>query len=205
MKLFITFEGGEGSGKSTQIQLLTDHLRRQGYTVVATREPGGTRIGDQIRRLLLDSDLSEMDSRTEALLYAASRAQLVREVIRPALSRENIVICDRYIDSSIAYQAFARGLERAMITDLSQWATDSLMPDLTFLLKIPPETGLSRATGGKSDRIEQEELSFHGRVALGFDELAAENPGRFRIIAADNDVELIHSQIIGLVDERLNA
>jgi len=205
MKLFITFEGGEGSGKTTQIQLLTGHLQRKGYTVTTTREPGGTRIGDQIRRLLLDSSLSEMDKHTEALLYAASRAQLVREIIRPALARENIVICDRYIDSSIAYQVFARGLERDVIMGLSQWATDNLRPDLTFLLRIPPETGLSRAGGGKTDRIEQEELSFHRQVALGYDELAAEDPKRFQIIGADNDVELIHANIVSLVEERLKS
>ncbi len=204
MKLFITFEGGENSGKTTQIQLLADYLRREGHIIVATREPGGTRIGEQIRDLLLDSDLSEMDRHTEALLYAASRAQLAREVIRPALEQGHIVICDRYIDSSIAYQAYARGLEREIVTDISQWATGDLTPDITFLLKLPPEKGLLRA-GGKTDRIEEERLSFHQQVALGYDKLAADNPERFRVIEADNNIEIVHANIVDLLKQRLKS
>ena len=203
--LFITFEGGEGSGKTTQIQLLAGHLRREGRTVLTTREPGGTRIGDAIRELLLDSTLSEMSDRAEALLYAASRAQLVDEVIKPALAEDKVVICDRYIDSSVAYQAFARGLDREAVENISLWATGNLLPDLTFLLKIPAEKGLFRAITGEADRIEREEITFHEQVEAGYNRLAAENPLRFRIIEAAADIELVHARIAEIVDLKLKA
>lgn len=202
--LFITFEGGEGSGKTTQIQLLAGHLRREGRQVLFTREPGGTRIGDPIRELLLDPALTEMDDRTEALLYAASRAQLVSEVIRPALSQGKIVISDRYIDSSLAYQVFARGLDRRLILDINTWATGGLIPELTFLLKMPAQSGLFRVTG-EADRIEREEVAFHEKVESGYERLAAEYPDRFRVIEANNDIELVHARIAEIVDLKLKS
>lgn len=203
--LFITFEGVEGAGKSTQIQLLAGHLRREGRQVLTTREPGGTRIGDALRELLLDATLTEMSDYAEALLYAASRAQLVHEVIRPALKEGKIVICDRYIDSSIAYQVFARGLGREMIETISLWATDNLLPDLTFLLKIPAEKGLFRAVTGEADRIEQEEIAFHEQVEAGYDKLAAEDTNRIRVIEATDDIELLHAQVAEIVDLKLKG
>jgi len=200
--MFITLEGGEGSGKTTQIQLLASHLRKEGHPVTTTREPGGTRISDAIREILLDPTTSEMDDRTEALLYAASRAQLVAEVIKKDLDSGKIVICDRYIDSSIAYQVFARGLKRETIEDISNWAVDGLWPDITFYLRVSPKHGLSRATG-ESDRIQKEELEFHDQVASGYEELALENPDRIKVIEAISDIDEIHGQIAKIVDLQL--
>lgn len=200
--MFITFEGGEGSGKTTQIQLLAGHLRREGHRVVTTREPGGNRISDAIRELLLDPTLSEMDDHTEALLYAASRAQLVSEVIKPELQKGSVVICDRYIDSSIAYQVFARGLERRQVEKINYWATGSLVPDLTLFLRVPPKSGLSRATG-EADRIEREEIDFHEQVMEGYEALARDYPGRIVIINAVGDIDQVHAEIAKVVDQRL--
>ncbi len=200
--MFITFEGGEGSGKTTQIQLLANHLRKEGHVVSTTREPGGSRISDAIREILLDPILSEMDDRTEALLYAASRAQLVTEVIRKDLDGGNIVICDRYIDSSVAYQVFARGLDREKIEGISLWAVDDLMPDLTFYLRVPPKQGLGRATG-EADRIESEEIEFHHQVAGGYEKLALENPNRIKVIEAINDIDEVHAEITEIVDLKI--
>lgn len=200
--MFITFEGGEGSGKTTQIQLLAGHLRREGHRVITTREPGGNRISDAIRELLLDPTLSEMDDHTEALLYAASRAQLVSEVIKPELQKGSVVICDRYIDSSIAYQVFARGLERRQVEKINYWATGSLVPDLTLFLRVPPKSGLSRATG-EADRIEREEIDFHEQVMEGYEALARDYPGRIVIINAVGDIDQVHAEIAKVVDLRL--
>ena len=200
--MFITFEGGEGAGKTTQIQLLASHLRKEGRAVTTTREPGGTRISDAIRKILLNPALSEIDDRTEALLYAASRAQLVAEVIRKDLSSGKIVICDRYIDSSIAYQVFARGLKRETIEEISNWAVDGLWPDITFYLRVSPKHGLTRATG-ESDRIQKEEIEFHDQVAEGYEKLALENPNRIKVIEGIVDIEEVHAQISRIVEMKM--
>jgi dTMP kinase len=179
--LFIAFEGGEGAGKSTQARRLADALVARGYEVVLTFEPGATALGRQIRQLLLDPANTEMSPRTEAMLYAADRAQHVGEVIRPALARGAVVITDRYVDSSLAYQGGGRTLELAEVRRLSQWATDGLTPDLTVLLDIDPEVGLRRATG-PGDRLESEALAFHQRVRAAFLDLARHGRDRYVVV-----------------------
>jgi dTMP kinase len=184
--MFITLEGPEGSGKSTQIPLLAAFLEEQGYSVVTTREPGGTRIGDQIRNTLHDVENTEMEPPTEFLLYSASRAQLVREVILPALGENKIVLCDRYADSSIAYQGYGRDLDLDNLLAITEFATNSLKPDLTFLLDIDVEEGLSRRISGAEEmnRLDLETLAFHQRVRDGYHKLAAADPERWVIIDA---------------------
>ncbi|HAW59968.1 MAG TPA: dTMP kinase [Actinobacteria bacterium] len=200
---FITFEGIEGSGKSTQMKLLAAHLRKKGCSVVTTREPGGTRIGNGIRRILLDPKFGEMDFRAEALLYAASRAQHVCEVIKPALDAGKVVISDRYVDSSLAYQVFGRGLLWEEIEKVNRWATGGLEPDLTILLYIPTEEGLSRAKESAADRIERESVEFHRRVQEGYKKLAQKFPERYSVVDATGSAESIHHKILQAVESRL--
>jgi dTMP kinase len=201
--LFITFEGVEGSGKSTQIELLKEFLSDKGYDVVATREPGGTRIGDKIRKILLNPDFQEMDCRAEALLYAASRAQHVAEIIAEAVEGGKIVISDRYTDSSLAYQSFGRGLEQKRLEVINEWATGGLEPDLTILLDIPADKGLRRTSRSLADRIEQENLEFHDRVSKGFLRVAKKFPRRIRVVNASRDVEEIHQEVVKIVGKLL--
>src|SRR4051794_31876801 len=179
---FLVFEGGEGAGKSTQVQLLTEWLRSRGLTVVVTREPGATAIGSQVRALLLDP-ANRVSTRAEALLYAADRADHVEKVIRPALERGDVVVSDRYVDSSLAYQGAGRDLALEDVARISRWATDGLVPDLTVLLDVPPGTGLVRA-GTEPDRIEAEPEAFHERVRDGFRELADRHPSRYLVVDA---------------------
>ena len=187
--MFITFEGGEGSGKSTQKCRVVAKLRDTGAEVVATREPGGTELGDRIRAVLLDRAHVGMQPRAELLLYEASRAELVASVIRPALERGATVLCDRYSDSSIAYQAFGRGLPVDDVRELSELATAGLLPDRTVLLDVAPAVGLARATGGGADRLESEAVAFHERVRDGFLAIAAEEPDRFRVVDAGQSAD----------------
>ncbi len=185
--IFVTFEGGEGAGKTTQIKLLANHLRSQGQDVLETRDPGGTTIGKEIRNLLLDRENTRMADRTELLLYQASRAQLVREVILPALEKGQIVLSDRFTDSTIAYQGYGRGLDVGVIRAMNDFTTQGVHPDLTFLLDLDPQVGLQRAGRGSPgkapDRIEAEILAFHHRVREGYRTLAREEP--FRIVTVD--------------------
>lgn len=190
--LFITFEGGDGVGKSTQISLLADFLRENGHEVVVTREPGGTELGRQIRQLLLHG--GEVSPRAEALLYAADRSHHANTVIRPALERGAIVLCDRYLDSSVAYQGAGRILGAQEIRDLSLWATEELLPDMTFLLDMPVEVSAARV-GGEQDRIESAGRDFHEAVRAQFLELAAKEPERWRVLDASADIETIAAQI----------
>jgi dTMP kinase len=180
--LFLVFEGGEGSGKSTQIELLREFLIERGRRVVVTHEPGGTAIGERLRQVLLDPASASMSDKTEALLYAADRAQHVDEVIRPALDKGAIVICDRYVDSSIAYQGLVRGLGAEQIRVLNKWGTTGLSPDLVFLLDMEAESGLERAEG--TDRIEREGPEFHRRVREAYRLLAERQHDRFFIVDA---------------------
>ncbi|MBR5951061.1 MAG: dTMP kinase [Actinomycetaceae bacterium] len=189
---FITFEGGDGVGKTTQITLLADYLRAQGREVVVSREPGGTPLGSQIRELLLHG--GEVSPRAEALLYAADRAHHADTVIRPALDRGAIVLCDRYLDSSVAYQGAGRVLGAGEIRELSLWATENLLPDVTFLLDLPVEISAARV-GAEQDRIESAGRDFHEAVRAQFLELAAKEPERWRVIDASVDVEEIAYQI----------
>ncbi len=182
--LFIALEGGEGAGKSTQAQLLGDWLRGHGHEVVVTYEPGATAIGRQLRRVLLDASTGPISPRAEALLYAADRAEHVRTIVRPALRRGAIVISDRYVDSSIAYQGAGRALPVEEVTRLSRWATDDLVPDLTVVLDLPPEIGLHRVGDARLDRLESETAEFHERVRRAYLDLAAAEPARYAVVDA---------------------
>lgn len=196
---FITFEGIEGCGKSTQVELARNWFQRQHREVVVVREPGGTAIGDKIREILLDPESKEMVPRAEALLYSASRAQLISQVIEPALDAGQTVLCDRYIDSSLAYQVFARGLDFQTVMSINEWATDGLMPDLTFLFRISAELGLGRAVGRQADRLEQEGLHFHRMVEAGYEDLAVKYADRFVLIDGRDPIEHIHKQVVEAV------
>lgn len=191
---FITFEGGDGSGKSTQIALLRDWLVQEGYDVILTREPGGTRISEKIRELILDPDNKEMADMTEALLYAAARAQLVSQMIKPALEEGKVVICDRFVDSSIAYQAYGRGLGDA-VGVINTYAVDGCMPNLTVLLRLDPEKGSSRIADREHDRIEQAPDAFHRKVFEGYLELEKNYPDRIVGIDASGTIDEIADEI----------
>ncbi len=197
---FLALEGGEGAGKSTQARLLGQWLTEQGRDVVLTREPGATHVGASIRELLLDPANDGLAPRSEALLYAADRAQHVATVVLPALQRGAVVITDRYVDSSLAYQGAGRALDTEDVRRLSRWATGGLMPDLTVVLDLDPETGLGRVPGAP-DRIEQESLDFHRRVRAGFLALAGETPGRYLVVSAEQSADQVHQ----LVRARLAA
>ncbi len=192
--MFIVFEGVEGSGKTTQMKLLYEELTNQGHNVVVTREPGGTPIAERIRGIVLDAGAKEMDPKTEALLYAASRAQHVAEVVRPALEAGKVVLCDRYLDSSLAYQGIARGLGEEDVLRLNVWGTDETLPDLVILLHLDPEIGLSR-TKGDPDRMEQEDIAFHRKVGEAYLHLARSFPSRFSVIDAGGPADEIHRQV----------
>lgn len=192
--LFISFEGVEGAGKSTQMKLLYDWLKEQGKDVVVTREPGGAPIAERIRHILLDTTNKGMDPKTEALLYAAGRAQHVSETVRPSLERDSVVLCDRYIDSSLAYQGLARGLGEDDVLHLNEWATDELLPDLVILLHLDAEHGLARLEGDP-DRMESEDVSFHRKVGEAYLHLAREYPSRFAVVDASGTKEQVHTQV----------
>lgn len=207
---FITFEGIEGSGKSTQIALLRDHLVRAGRKVVLTREPGGTPIGDQVRKVLLDPANKAMDSTAELLLYAASRAQHLYEVILPALAGGAVVLCDRFSDATLAYQGYGRGLSIDTIRELDRIVTAGLRPLLTLLLDIDARTGVARARGRNAAqnlhaeaRFENEAIEFHGRVRDGYLALARQEPGRFRLVQAAGTPGEIHGEVRKIVDDLL--
>lgn len=201
--LFIAFEGVEGAGKGTQIELAERHLRDQGLDVVVTREPGGTAAGERIRELLLDPATGSLDARTEALLFAAARAQTVTNVIRPALAEGRIVICDRYVDSSLAYQGWARGLGEADVLSLNVWATQGLFPDLVILLHIEPERGLERTTD-PPDRMEAEGEAFLAKVADAYLKIAEEHPERFVVIDADRPAAVVADDVRSALEKALD-
>ena len=198
---FVVFEGGEGAGKSTQMEAFVRWLEAQGETVVTTREPGGTQIGDRIRSVLLDKDAIEMDARAEALLYAADRAQHVAEVIRPALDEGRVVVSDRFIDSSLAYQGIARGLGLEEIYRISEWGTGGVLPDLVFFLKIDPSDGLARVPG-EPDRLEREADDFHRRVSDAYATLAKRFPERFVVVDASKTADEVHRHVVTAYRER---
>ena len=201
--MFITFEGGDGSGKSTQIQSVRDWFESRGREVIVTREPGGTELGTEIRRLVQNGP-EDVDARTEALLYAADRAYHVATVIRPALERGAVVLGDRYIDSSLAYQGAARSLGVDEIASLSAWATRGLYPSLTFLLDLPPEVGARRRTDAP-DRMERESMDFHERVRHEYLRLADAEPERIVVIDAVGTIEEVFSEIRGVLVERFDG
>ncbi len=200
--LFITFEGTDGSGKTTQIKLLESYIREKGYEVVLSREPGGTKISEIIRDMILDPANKEIVPLTEMILYAASRAQHVEEVIAPAIDSGRIVICDRYVDSSYAYQGGGRGVDLKLIADVNRVAVNSVVPDLTFFLDLDPEVAIKRrisSTG--ADRIEQEKLDFHKRVYEAYKKLSLLYPDRIKTINAAQSIEEISAQIKHYIDE----
>lgn len=194
--MFITLEGPEGSGKTTQIKELTEFLENAGYTVLATREPGGTSIGNQIRKVLFDLQNTEMQPRTEILLFQASRAQLVEQVIKPALAASTIVLCDRYADSTIAYQGYGHRVDLDHLKSIVNFATGGLKPDLTLLLDVDVVEGLQRRTDdGNWNRLDAYEIAFHKRVRAGYHELANEDPDRWAIIDAGQPPEDVQGAI----------
>ena len=193
--IFISFEGPDGAGKTTQLKMLREYCTKLGLDTVITREPGGTPISEKIRNIILDPDNTEMSARAEALLYAASRAQLMDSFIRPALEEGKLVLCDRFVDSSIAYQAYARKLGDG-VRIINEFATDHTMPDLTFFLDIDPEKGRERnVSAGKKDRMEQEELAFHVEVYKGYKDIAKKDPGRIVVIDAQRPQEAVFKDI----------
>lgn len=201
--LFIAFEGGDGAGKSTQSALLAAHLRGAGHTVVQTREPGGSPVAEKIRQVVLDVAHIGLDDRAEALLFAASRAEHVSKTVRPALERGEVVITDRYMDSSIAYQGVARGLGLDQVRDLNLWATAGLVPDLTIVLDVDASNGLGRVED--PNRLEEESADFHSIVCRAFLDLAALDPSRYLVLSASGTIEEISTAIAAEVDRRLGA
>jgi dTMP kinase len=203
--MFITFEGPEGSGKSSQIPLLGEYLRRKGYTVLETREPGGTLIGDQIRSCLHDVANEEMRAATEVLLYSASRAQLIDEVIKPALAAGHVVLSDRYADSTLAYQGYGRNLDLTDLSIVTRFATDGLVPDLTLFLDIDVQRGLARRLEGgeEMNRLDLETVGFHEKVRRGYHALLAKDPGRWVTVDADRPVNEVQGKLRQIVMTRL--
>ena len=206
---FITLEGPEGSGKTSQAEVLREHLAAGGSGVVLTREPGGTALGERVRAILLETAVAggpdgAPDPRTDALLFNAARAQLVAEVIAPALARGNVVVCARFADSTLAYQGYGDGLPRDELRMLERFATGGLRPDLTIVLDLPPEVGLARKSGAEVTRFEAGfDLEFHERVRAGFLALAAAEPDRFVVIDATQSFDVVSDAIVAAVAERL--
>jgi dTMP kinase len=204
---FITFEGGDGTGKTTQIRVLERYLRERNRACLITREPGGTALGKLLREVLLKVGESEIDSSTELFLYLADRAQHVKEVILPAIVAEKTVLCDRFTDSTLAYQGYGRGLDLDWLFRLNETASAGVTPDLTFLFDCPVELSLARTAQRRAqsiieeDRFEREKFAFHERVRQGFLELAGSEPHRFRIIDASGSVEQAARQIRAIIDQ----
>jgi dTMP kinase len=202
---FITFEGPEGGGKSTQASRLAKRLSLEGIPAAATREPGGTELGERVRHILLAPGGSPLSSWAEALLFTAARAQLVAEVISPALNAGKVVICDRYIDSTLAYQGFGRGLDLDQLRRLQEAATGGLRPELTLLLDLKVEEGLARIPGGARDRLDRETEQFHHRVREGYLQMAAQDPGRWVKVDAAGAPDGVAEKIFNVAVQRLKG
>lgn len=204
MSFFITLEGPDGGGKSTQARLLAEHLRLQGHPALLTREPGGTAIGDQVRKTLMDLRNTGMNPPTEFLLFSASRAQLVHQVIRPHLAAGGVVVSDRFSDSSLAYQGFGHGLDLDRLRAITDFATGGLVPDLTLLLDLPVELGLRRRRDdGGWNRLDAYDLAFHERVRQGYFALAAAEPERWVRLDASPSADEVQAEVRRVVAERL--
>jgi len=202
--LFITFEGTDGSGKTTQIRLVEEYIKKTGREVVLSREPGGTRVSELIRDLILSPENTEIVPLTETILYAASRAQHIAQVIKPAIEAGKVVICDRFVDSSYAYQGGGRGVDLKIIADINRLAIEGMIPDITFFLDIEPDIAIERrinATG--ADRIEQENIDFHRRVYSGYKKMASLYPDRIKTIDANRTIQEISSEINEYLNELL--
>jgi len=200
---FITFEGTEGCGKTTQAEMLSRHLRSEGREVVMVREPGGTVVGEKIREILLDPRSGDIAPITEALLFAADRAQQLRDVVRPALRKGSIVVADRYVDSSLAYQGVGRGCGLEAVKNLNDWATGGLEPDLTIILDLPLKEGLARAGRGEWDRIELESLEFHRNVRHAYQALKNLYHQRVAVVDALGDPGVVHERVLAEVEKAI--
>lgn len=205
--MFITLEGPDGSGKSTQTKWLLEQLKRDGFEAVFTREPGGTEISNQVRSILMNMKNKSMFPRTEILLFCSARAQLVEQIIKPSLVEGKIVISDRYADSTLAYQGYGHGFDLKTLTDLLNFTTDNLWPDLTFLLDLPAEKGLQRRISNRDEwnRMDDYQLEFHQRVREGYLKLAALQPNRWVVIDADKEAGSVGADIYRILLERLNS
>ncbi len=202
--MFITFEGPEGSGKTSQILPLAKFLKEKGFQAITTREPGGTEIGDQVRAILTSMKNTNMHPRTEILLFLAARAQLVEQCIRPALAQGSLVLCDRYADSTLAYQGYGHGTDLKLLRQMLNFATGNLWPDLTILLNIDPEKGLQRKRGGSDwNRLDAYTLAFHQRVWQGYQELAQLEPQRWVTVDASQPFDRIQEQIRKIILDRV--
>lgn len=200
---FITFEGCDGCGKSTQLKMMSDYLTKEGVPHIFTREPGGGKISEAIREILLSGKNSEMTDECEALLYAAARVQHLSDRVEPALAKGELVICDRYVDSSLAYQAYARGLGTDFITKINAFALENYLPDVTVFIDLTPEAAFRRKKGAdENDRLEQAGMAFHNRVYAGYKKLAEENPNRFVCIDGNKTPQEIFEKIVEALKER---
>lgn len=203
---FITIEGGEGSGKTSIIKLLLEDLKKENIEAIATREPGGSKIAEQIRNVILNVDNVNMDYMTEALLYAASRRQHLEEVVKPAIEQGKLVICDRYIDSSLAYQGYARNLGIDNVYNINMYATNGFLPDLTILIDIPPEVGLERIkkNSREVDRLDLEKMSFHNKVHEGYLLVSKKFPSRIVIVDGNKSLNEVYEDVKKIIEEKLN-
>ncbi|ALM27216.1 MULTISPECIES: dTMP kinase [Bacillus] len=204
--MFITFEGPEGAGKTTVIRKVYEEMERQGYAVMATREPGGIDIAEQIREVILNEKNTKMDAKTEALLYAAARRQHLAEKVEPALKRGETVLCDRFVDSSLAYQGYARGLGIEEVKSINDFAINGTMPQMTIYFSITPEEGLKRIDanqGREKNRLDMETLNFHQMVREGYEHLIAQSPERFRVVDASQPVQDVFNEVFQLIQDTL--
>lgn len=203
---FIVFEGIDGSGKSTQLTLLREYLEQQGLAVMTTREPGGTPVGEKIRSILLDPQHSELHYRTEAFLYSSARSQLVTTEIEPALAAGKAVLCDRFVDSTLAYQGYGRGLPLNFLQSINQLATGGLEPDLVLIFDLSVEQGLKRVNKrSDTDRLEQEPLQFHQRVRQGYLTIAADQPQNHVVLDANLPIKMLHQSVLEVVGGLFNV
>ncbi|WP_226679409.1 dTMP kinase [Mesobacillus jeotgali] len=206
--IFITIEGPDGSGKTTILQMLAENLEKEGHAVVATREPGGIEIAEQIRKVILDPDNTAMDPRTEALLYAAARRQHLAEKVKPALNAGKVVLCDRFVDSSLAYQGHARGLGIDEVYSINEFAIENMMPAMTLYFDVAPEIGLERINKNKGrevNRLDMEKLEFHQKVREGYMIIAEKFPDRIAKIDASKELEAVYKQAEAKIKELLNS
>jgi dTMP kinase len=205
MTLFITFEGPDGSGKTTQARLLTEYLQSRGLPVLLTREPGGTAISEQIRDVVLSNRNQSIQHETEALLFSAARAQIVAELIRPALAAGKIVVCDRYADSTMAYQGYGLGLDLDALRAITRFATGGLVPDLTFYIDVPAEVGLARRHRGETNRLDQKDLAYHAQVRDGFLKMARAESQRWVVIDGTRSVEQVQRDVRARLEPKLEG